>query len=192
MTDKKTTGKQKVSGLNPTELAANLEQAFMAGLGALSDPQKIGSSSFESLVQRGEKFRKKATDRTEELLQDVQEALRDMTEDAQTKAEGLLEQVRDSSRLEQLNTAFDTRVAGAMKRIGVASKKDVEALDRKLNKLMKDVAARKAPAKSKASTKRKTKKTAAKRTTKKKASTRKVAKKATRKRAASKSKVARK
>ena len=86
MTDKKTTGKQKVSGLNPTELAANLEQAFMAGLGALSDPQKIGSSSFESLVERGEKFRKKATDRTEELLQDVQEAIRDMTEDAQSKA----------------------------------------------------------------------------------------------------------
>ena len=187
MADKKSDSKQKVSSLNPAEIAENLEHAFLAGLGALTDPQKIRSSSFESLVKRGEKFRKKATDRTEELLEDVQDAIREMTEDAQSKAEGLLDQVRDSSRLDKLNTAFDTRVAGAMERLGVASKKDVDALNRKINKLMKEVSAAKAPAKSKA-TKRKTKKTAAKRATKKKASRKKV----TRKRAAAKGKVARK
>ena len=183
MTDKKTQSKQKVSGLNPAEIAENLEHAFLAGLGALTDPQKISSSSFESLVKRGEKFRKKATDRTEELLEDVQEAIRDMTEDAQSKAEGLLEQVRDSSRLDKLNTAFDSRVAGAMDRIGVASKKDVDALNRKINKLMKQIEDSKAPAKTRAASKRKAKKTAAKRTTKKKT---------TRKKTAAKTKVARK
>ena len=188
MSDRKSDSKQKVSSLNPAEIAENLEHAFLAGLGALTDPQKIRSSSFESLVKRGEKFRKKATDRTEELLEDVQEAIREMTEDAQSKAEGLLDQVRDSSRLDKLNTAFDTRVAGAMERLGVASKKDVDALNRKINKLMKDVEATKAPAKSTAATKRKTKKAAAKRTTKKKA----TKKRATKKRAATKGKVARK
>ena len=62
MADKKSDSKQKVSSLNPAEIAENLEHAFLAGLGALTDPQKIRSSSFESLVKRGEKFRKKATD----------------------------------------------------------------------------------------------------------------------------------
>ena len=182
MSDKKSQSKQGVSSLKPAEIAANLEHAFLAGLGALADPQKIGSSSFDSLVKRGEKFRKKATDRTEELLEDVQEAIREMTEDAQSKAEGLLEQVRDRSHLDQLNRAFDTRVAGAMDRLGVASKKDVEALDRRIDKLMKEVAA------SKTASKRKTKKKVAR----KKAAKKKVAKKTTKKRTTAKRKAARK
>lgn len=185
MAAKKSKSKQGVSGLRPSEIADQLEHAFLAGLGALSSPQEIGSKSFDALVKDGESFRKKATRKTEELIDDVQDAIREMTGDAQSKATGLLDQVRDSSKLDKLNSAFDSRVAGAMDRLGVASKRDVDALNRKIDKILKAVAGAKAPAKKtkpKAASKRKTKKTAAKRpakkttkkrATKKKASTKK-------------------
>lgn len=192
MTARKSKSKQGVSSLSPADIADQLEHAFLAGLGALSDPQKIRSESFESLVKKGESFRKKATDKTEGLIDDVQEAIRDMTGDAQSKATGLLEHVRDASQLDKLNSAFDSRVAGAMNRLGVASKKDVAALNSKIDKVLKAVASSKAPAKAKpkakpkAAKKRQSKKKVAKPASRKKASTKKVSKKKT----ASKKKVA--
>ncbi|MDH3352451.1 MAG: phasin family protein, partial [Gammaproteobacteria bacterium] len=173
MVAKKSKSKQGVRSLRPSEIADQLEHAFLAGLGALTNPQDIGSKSFESLVKDGESFRKKATDRTEELIDDVQEAIRDMTGDAQSKASGLLEHMRDASQLDKLNSVFDSRVAGAMDRLGVASKRDVEALDRKLDKIIKAIAASQAPPKPKAKSKATGKKKTTKRSTKKKASTKK-------------------
>jgi len=188
MTAKKSESKQGVSGIRPADIADQLEHAFLAGLGALTNPQDIGSKSFDSLVKEGESFRKKATDKTEELIDDVQEAIREMTGDAQSKATGLLEHVRDASQLDKLNSAFDTRVAGAMNRLGVASKRDLEALNRKMDKVLKAVASTKAPAKAKpkAAAKRKTKKKVAKRSAKKKASKKKTAKRSTKKKVAKK------
>ena len=182
MSATKSKSKQGVNKLRPADVADQLEHAFLAGLGALSDPQKIGSESFDSLVKKGRSFQKKATARTEKLIDEVQEAIRDMTGDAQSKATGLLDQVRDASKLDKLNSAFDSRVAGAMSRLGVASKKDVAALNRKMDKVLKAVAAAKAPAKAKskakpkAATKAKTKKKAARRPTRKTASKKKVSK----------------
>jgi len=183
MVAKKSKSKQGVRSLRPSEIADQLEHAFLAGLGALTNPQDIGSKSFESLVKDGESFRKKATDRTEELIDDVQEAIRDMSGDAQSKASGLLEHMRDASQLDKLNSAFDSRVAGAMNRLGVASKRDVDALNRKLDKIIKAVEETKAPARPKAPAKATSKKKTAKRSTKKaaKPATKKTAKRSTKK-----------
>ena len=172
MADKKSTRKQADNDNPLGEFAGQLESAFMAGLGALSDAQKKGAKTFESLVKEGEKFRKKATSRTESLIDDVQDAIRDMADDAQSKAGGLLDQVRDKSRLEKLQSAFDTRVADAMDRLNVPSKNDVETINRKLNKLIRLLEEQDKPAAKKTTTrKRTTKKPAAKkkaaRTTKK-------------------------
>lgn len=169
MAKQKSTASKKSAAARTAEISGQLENAFLAGLGALSNPQDIRSDNFEALVKKGEKFRKKATNKTEALIDDVQEALRDMSEDAQSKATGLLDQVRDASKLEKLNSAFDTRVAGAIDRLGVARKRDIDSLNRKLNKILKAVEGEKAPVK--AAAKRTTKKKAAKR------SSRKVAKK---------------
>jgi poly(hydroxyalkanoate) granule-associated protein len=162
MARKKSTASQKSAASRGAEISNQLENAFLAGLGALSHPQDIRSTSFEALVEKGETFRKKATSKTEELIDDVQEALREMSDDAQSRATGLLDQVRDSSRLDKLNSAFDARVAGAMDRLGVASKRDLDNLNRKLNKILKAVEGEKAPAK-KASGKTVAKKKTAKR-----------------------------
>ena len=172
MADRKSTRKQADNDNRLGEFADQLESAFMAGLGALSGAQQKGAKTFESLVKEGEKFRKKATSRTESLIDDVQDAIRDMADDAQSKAGGLLDQVRDKSRLDKLQSAFDMRVADAMDRLNVPSKNDVDTINKKLNKVIRLLeeqgkpAAKKTTAR-KRTTKKKTAKKKAVRTTKK-------------------------
>ena len=145
------------------DITEQLEHAFMAGLGALSDAQKKGAKRFESLIKEGEKFRKKTTTKTESLIDDVQDTIRDMAEDAQSKATGLLDQVRDKSRLDKLQSAFDTRVADAMDRLNVPSKNDIDAINKKLNKIIRLLNEQgTTAAKTKTTRKRTTKKPAAK------------------------------
>ncbi|MGB5335373.1 MAG: phasin family protein [Woeseiaceae bacterium] len=186
MAGKKGTTKRKVSDKN---VAEQLEHAFLAGLGALSNAQKAGEKTFDSLVKQGEQFRKKTTKRTESLIDNVQDAIRDMSEDAQSKATGLLDQVRDKSNLSKLQSAFDTRVADAMDRLNVPSKNDIDKINRKLNKILKAIdkkpkaapkkavakkAVKKAPVKKAPAKKAPAKKAAAKKVSTKNVSTKKV------------------
>ena len=137
MAGKKGKTKQKNNETLVSEIGENLEHAFLAGLGALSNAQKKGAKTFNSLVKQGEDFRKKTSKKTESLIDDVQGVIRDMSEDAQDKATGLLDQVRDKSRLNKLTGAFDSRVADAMDRLNVPSKNDIDAINKKLNKILK-------------------------------------------------------
>jgi poly(hydroxyalkanoate) granule-associated protein len=182
MAAKKRTTKRKVNVKvnvkKGTDITEQLEQAFLAGIGALSNAQKAGEKTFDSLVKQGEAFRKKTTRKTESLIDDVQAAIRDMSGDAQSKATGLLDQMRDKSNLRKLQGAFDSRVADAMDRLNVPSKNDIDKINTKLNKILRAVESKpKAPAKKAAAP--------AKRKTAKKV-TRKKAKKATAKKAPAK------
>lgn len=181
MAAKKSTKKQKDTEVRVSDLAGQLEDAFVAGLGALSDVRKKGAKRFESLVKEGEKFRDKTTNRTEALIDDVQGTIREMADDAQSKASGLLDQVRGKSQLDKLQSAFDVRVAATMDRLNVPSKNDIDTINKKLNKIIKLLDEQGKPAAKK--------KTASKRTTRKPAARKKAAKKpATRKKAAKTSK----
>ena len=161
------------------EIAEQLEHAFMAGLGALSDAQKKGAERFDDLVREGERFRKMATSRTESLIDDVQDAIRSMSGDAQSRATGLLDQVRDSSRLDKLQSAFDARVADTMDRLNVPSKNDIDKINRKLDKIVRLLDDKGKPAAAKKTSRKKTTKKAAKKATKKAATRKKVARKKT-------------
>ena len=155
MAAQKRSSKQKVSDKN---VAEQLEHAFLAGLGALSNAQKAGAKTFDTLVKQGKDFRKKTTRKTESLIDEVQGAIRDMADDAQTKATGLIDQVRDSSKLDKLQSAFDARVAGTMDRLHVPSKNDIDAINRKLDRIIKLLGQQDTATKPKAAAKRKSKK----------------------------------
>jgi len=172
MAAKKAKTKQKDTSGTVTE---QLEHAFLAGLGAMSNAQKAGEKTFDTLVKQGEKFRKETSKKTEALIDDVQDAIRDMTDDAQEKATGLLDQVRDKSNLSKLPSVFDARVADAMDRLNVPTKKDVDAINRKLNKILKMLEEK--PAKTSTATKKKTTKKVAKKPAAKKTVVRKTASK---------------
>ncbi len=190
MAAKKRTKKQRVTENKGAEIAEQLEHAFLAGLGALSNAQKKGEETFESLVKQGEAFRKKTTKKTEALIDDVQDAIRDMSGDAQSKASGLLDQMRDKSNLRKLQGAFDSRVADAMDRLNVPSKNDIDKINAKLNKILRALddkpvkkaaapkarkAVKKAAKKSAKKTAKKAKRTTTRKTAKKSASKKKAA-----------------
>ena len=161
MTEKKVQTEKAGLKSKAAEVGAPLEHIFLAGLGALSNAQKLGSKTFETLVEEGEFFRKDASEKTEALIGDIQKSIRNMAGDAQHRATGLIDQMRDRSQLEQLQNVFDSRVADAMDRLGVPSKNDIEQLNAKLDKILELVAkkpARKAPAKKKTTAKKKAEK----------------------------------
>ena len=168
MTDTKRKSKQRVS-----EFTGQLENVFLAGLGAMSNAQKMGSDTFETLVKDGKEFRKDASKKTESLIADVQSAIHEMSEDAQERAEGLLDRVRDRSKISKVQSAFDKRVADTMDRLNVPSKNDIDKINKKLNKILRSLEAKDAPAPAKKrTTKRKTaskKKAVARKTPAKKA-----------------------
>jgi poly(hydroxyalkanoate) granule-associated protein len=148
MAKKESKAKQRVN-----EFTEQLDNVFLAGLGAFANAQKMGTETFESLVKDGEKFRKEASKKTEKLIDDVQDSVREMRDDAESKAEGLLDRVRDRSKLNKLQSAFDKRVADAMDRMNVPSKNDIDKINKKLDKILRGIepkakkpAAKKAPA----------------------------------------------
>jgi poly(hydroxyalkanoate) granule-associated protein len=157
------------------EFSQQLESVYLAGLGAFANAQKMGTETFDALVKDGEKFRKQASKRTERLIDEAQSNLREIGEDAQDRAEGLLDRVRESSRFDKLQDAFDRRVADTMDRLNVPSKNDIDKINKKLNKILRSIEAQGKPA----ATKRKTasRKTASKKTAPKKAASRKTARK---------------
>jgi len=169
MTSAKETSKPRDVGKNADGITDQFEHVFLAGLGAMSNAQKAGAKTFESLVKQGEEFRDKASARTDSLIEEVQDAIRGMTGDAESKTTGLLNKVRDASKLDNLYSVFDTRVADAMDRLNVPSKNDIDAINKKLNKIMRMLDAQKKPATAKP-------RTAAKRKTKKKAAAKAVEK----------------
>ena len=179
-TTKKTTTKRRASKPARQDVGSQLEQAFLAGLGALSNAKDAGNKAFDTLVDQGISFRKKTTKKTEALIDNVQDAIRDMTDDAQSRASGLMGQMRETPQLAKLQSVFDARVADALDRIGVASKHDVEDINKKLDAVLATLSAKKKAKKAQAKSK----------TAGKKVSKKKVAKKKTAKKSTSKKKVA--
>ena len=160
MSTKKTTKTQ-----TPKDVAAQLEQAFLAGLGALAKSQEAGGEAFKNLIKQGKSFRQEATAKTETLIGDVQDAIREMSSGAQSRATGLLEQMRETPQLEKMQDVFDARVAQALERIGVASKQSIDDLNDKLDRVLASMDKEKQAKKKVA--KKKTAKKAAKKSTRK-------------------------
>ena len=183
MANRKRSSKSK----DQNDVTEQLEQAFLAGLGALANAQKAGSKAFDKLVEQGRSFSRQTTDKSEELIDDVQSAIRSMASGAQSRASGLLEQMRETPQVEKIQGVFDARVADTLNRLGVASKQDIEALNDKLDRLVGTYAKKKRTAQKKRAVtkKRSAKKAARKAATKKtarktpvKGSTKKAARKA--------------
>ncbi len=137
MAKRKASSKQKGNDGLANSVAEQLEHAFLAGLGAMANTQKVGSKAFEALIEQGKSFRKETSNKTESLIDEVQDAIRGMADEAQSNASGLLHQMRDTPQMEKFQSVFDSRVASALDRIGVASKKDLDALNAKLDKVLK-------------------------------------------------------
>jgi poly(hydroxyalkanoate) granule-associated protein len=154
------------AGLFDSALASSVkesaQQIWLAGMGAFAKAQAEGRQVFDALVKEGVTLQKKTQSAAEERFGDVSSKMTSMADEVTAKA---------GKQWDKLESIFEERTAKAMKKLGVPSSKDVEALMARIDALSAQVAnsARSAARKTAARTGAKTapKKTAAKRATRK-------------------------
>ena len=167
MADKK---KNAGSGLFDSALASSVKvsakEIWLAGMGAFAKAQAEGKQVFEALVKEGASLQKKTQGVAEEKFGEVTSKMTSMADDVSSKA---------GKQWDKLETIFEERTAKAMKKLGVPSSKDVQALMDRIDALSAQVATRSraaaktAAARTGAAKKSSTAKTAAKRAPRKSA-----------------------
>ncbi|WP_397534599.1 phasin family protein [Roseateles sp.] len=126
-------------------------QIWAAGLGAFAKAQGEGGKVFDALVHEGMKLQKKTQSVAEEKIGAVAQKMSGMADEVGTKA---------GQHWDKLETIFEERVARALKRLGVPTAKDIDALIARIDALGGKVSAK--PAASGAAKKKAAAKPAAK------------------------------
>ena len=115
------------------------QQIWLAGLGAFSKAQADGSKAFESLVKEGQALQSKAQATAQEKFAEVTSKANGMTGELLSKATG---------QWDKLEGIFEERVSKALKKMGIPTNQDIEALNKKIDALAgKKVATKAAPVK---------------------------------------------
>ena len=96
-------------------LQGSLEQVWLAGLGALALTEEEGSKFFHSLVKKGEVVEKKSKARLDDVV------------DAAKKVPG--------TAISTIERRTDETFQQVMKRLGVPTRRDIDLLSRRIEKL---------------------------------------------------------
>ncbi len=117
------------------------QQIWLAGMGAFAKAQAEGGKVFETLVKEGVSLQRKTQSAAESKLSDVGQKMSSMAGEVSAKA---------GQQWDKLESIFEDRVARSLKKLGVPSAKDVDALIERIDALSRQVAQlgkAKAPAK---------------------------------------------
>lgn len=109
-----------------TDLRKYTQQIWLAGLGAFSKAEEEGSRFFDTLVDMGREVESKARDKVEKTGSRVEEV--------KTRVKG-----RTGETLERMEKAFDDRLTGALSRLGIPNKREVEALNSRIEELTRTI-----------------------------------------------------
>ncbi|HZV94053.1 MAG TPA: phasin family protein [Caldimonas sp.] len=125
------------AGLLDSELAKTVresaQQIWLAGMGAFAKAQAEGKQRFEALVKEGASLQKKTQNVAEEKLGEVTSRMTSMADDVTSRA---------GQHWDKLESIFEERTAKALKKLGVPSSRDVQALQDKIDALSAQVAGR--------------------------------------------------
>ena len=123
------------AGLFDSALASSVkesaQQIWLAGMGAFAKAQAEGRQVFDALVKEGTTLQKKTQSAAEERFSDVSTKMTSMADDVTAKA---------GKQWDKLESIFEERTAKAMKKLGVPSSKDVQALMDRIDALSAQVA----------------------------------------------------
>ena len=114
------------------------QQIWLAGMGAFSKAQAEGGKVFEALIKEGMNLQKKTQGIAEERISAVTGKMTAMADGMSGKA---------GAQWDKLESIFEERVAKALNKMGVPSRKDIEALIKRIDELPGKVGAKAAPAK---------------------------------------------
>lgn len=107
------------------------QQIWLAGLGAFSKAQEEGGKVFEALVKEGAGLQRKTQAAAEGKLSEATTRMASMATDLSSRASG---------QWDKLESIFEQRVARALKKLGVPTAKEVEALAARVEELDRSVA----------------------------------------------------
>lgn len=133
--DKQGSGGASVTQLFDSQLAGavrdSAQQIWQAGLGAFAKAQGEGGKVFESLVKEGMSFQRKTQGAAEDKLGEVSSRMTRLSNEVQNKA---------GQQWDRLEAIFEERVAKALGKLGVPSRQDVAALNKKVDALSASIA----------------------------------------------------
>ena len=126
----------------PAHLIENVQQIWLAGMGAIARAQKEGPAAFQEAVADGFKLLTRSRSTAEQVIRDAFEA-------AQGTVESRLDSARDQANetWDNLEALFQSRVHKALQQLGVPSGDEIRLLTKRvaeLNENVKALAARQA------------------------------------------------
>lgn len=124
------TQKTKSDDHLPNSLKDSAQLIWQAGLGAFNKAQEEGTKAFEALVKEGVSFQQKTQSAAEEKMNEASSHIAGMASGVTTKASG---------QWDKLETIFEDRVAKALSKLGIPSRKDMEALTLRLDELSQEI-----------------------------------------------------
>ncbi|EKF75295.1 hypothetical protein A11A3_04925 [Alcanivorax hongdengensis A-11-3] len=101
------------------DLRKYTHQIWLAGLGAFARAEEEGSGFFEALVEAGREVERHTKDKTESRVEELKERVRHHT----------------GETMEKMEKAFDDRLGKALSRLGIPNKREVEALQQRVQEL---------------------------------------------------------
>ena len=139
MTEKKEKGKAKVD----ESILDAANKIWMAGLGAVQTAEKEGSKLFKTLVEKGTDFQAVRREISQKQLEKIGQIVKGGVGSVKGKIDDITqhkEGMWDKLKVEQT-------FASVIKTFGVATKKEIDGLNRKIDALSKAVGDMKAPPK---------------------------------------------
>jgi poly(hydroxyalkanoate) granule-associated protein len=118
------------TGLLDNQLAAlvkdSAQQIWLAGMGAFSKAQAEGGKVFETLMKEGMSLQKKTQGLAEDRISAVTHKMTSVADGVSGKA---------GAQWDKLESIFEERVAKALNKMGVPSRKDIDALIKRIDDL---------------------------------------------------------
>ena len=122
------------SNLLDSQLAQSVkdsaQQIWLAGMGAFSKAQAEGGKVFEALIKEGTNLQRKTQGLAEERISAVTGKMTAMADGMSNKA---------GAQWDKLESIFEERVAKALNKMGVPSRKDIDALIKRIDVLSAQV-----------------------------------------------------
>ncbi len=115
-------------------LIENVQQVWLAGMGAIARAQKDGPGAFQDAVAEGLKLLNRSRSQAEKII-------RDAFETAQSEMQTRVETARDqaSETWDNLEALFQSRVQRAMHQVGMPTAEEIRALTRRVAELNENV-----------------------------------------------------
>jgi poly(hydroxyalkanoate) granule-associated protein len=124
------------AGKAEASVVENVQQVWLAGMGAIARAQKEGPAAFQEAVAEGIKLLNRSRSNAEQLIRDVFET-------AQDSVQSRIGSARDqaSETWDNIEALFQSRVQKAMQQLGVPSADEIRLLTKRVAELNENVKA---------------------------------------------------